>query len=109
MRTRRPKNPPKSLGTAGRALWRSLLTDYEIDDAGGLELLERCCLAADRADEARAAVARTGGAVIVDADGRPSRNPGVVIERDATMTLLSCLKLLGLHQIPQGAGRRPGT
>lgn len=109
MLTRRTPKPPKTLGSAGRSLWRSLLADFEIDDNASLELLERACLAADRAEEARVAIKRTGGAVIVDADGRPTRNPGVVIERDATMTLLSCLKLLGLHQAPQGAGRRPGS
>jgi hypothetical protein len=56
--------PPRKLGKAGLALWRSVQTEYQITDCGGVELLMQACLAADRVD---------GLAVRIEADGEVIR------------------------------------
>jgi hypothetical protein len=43
--------PPASLGASGSVLWRSILAQYDIVDAGGLAILEQACAAADVAAE----------------------------------------------------------
>ena len=40
-----PAAPPRNLGQHGLNLWRSILSEYEIDDAGGREMLAQACLA----------------------------------------------------------------
>jgi hypothetical protein len=52
--------PPANLGTTGCHLWRSILAQYDIPDAGGLAILEQACAAADRADECARAIAEHG-------------------------------------------------
>src|SRR5215208_3542261 len=42
-------SPPPSLGEVGRDLWRRIVTDYRIEEAGGIEMLAQACAAADRA------------------------------------------------------------
>ena len=51
---------PSELGNAGRALWASVMDEYQINDAGGIEMLKQCCLAADRAAACRAQIDRDG-------------------------------------------------
>ena len=46
-----PSAPPRNLGQHGLNLWRSILSEYEIDDAPGRELLLQACLAMDRAEQ----------------------------------------------------------
>jgi hypothetical protein len=48
------------LGSSGRHLWRAILVQYDIPDAGGLAILEQACAAADRADECARAIAEHG-------------------------------------------------
>src|SRR5262245_44593996 len=43
--------PPRSLRTAGRELWRTVMSEYHIVDAGGLAILAQACGAADRVAE----------------------------------------------------------
>jgi hypothetical protein len=43
--------PPRKLGAAGRALWDAVTGEYQIVDAGGVEILAQACLAADRVQE----------------------------------------------------------
>jgi len=50
--------PPPTLGKAGADLWRTITTEYGIDDAGGREILRQCCAAEDRAAECAAAIDR---------------------------------------------------
>lgn len=50
-KTTRPKvpSPPSGLSTAGRALWRSVVADYDLDEHERL-LLREACRTADRLD-----------------------------------------------------------
>jgi hypothetical protein len=89
-------------------LWRRIGSDFLLEDNAARELLGQACRAADRAEEARQAMIRTGGPLIPDRFGRPVRNPAVIVERDAVATLLSCLKLLGISEVgPRNRGGRP--
>jgi len=60
--------PPGTLGEAGVALWRSIMAQYGIADAGGLAILEQACAATDRAAQ-YAATINEQGAVIVTKTG----------------------------------------
>jgi hypothetical protein len=48
-----PTSPPPNLGEAGQNLWRSIQTDFRVDDAPGWNTLLQICHA-DIADEAHA-------------------------------------------------------
>ena len=48
------------LGQAGQTLWDAIQSEYEGLDAGNSELLRLACLAADRAESARAIIDRDG-------------------------------------------------
>ena len=56
--------PPATLGPAGSRLWRSVLGQYDIKDAGGLAILEDACASRDNA---------TGMAEIIATEGRMIR------------------------------------
>jgi hypothetical protein len=47
-----PTAPPSDLGEAGRALWRAIMDEYQVDDGAGRETLRQICHAADIADAA---------------------------------------------------------
>ena len=51
--------PPRKLGEHGSALWARVMAEYQIADAGGVELLAQACGALDRAEALRAASAAT--------------------------------------------------
>lgn len=55
-----PTEPPATLREPGRALWRGVMAQYAIVDAGGLEILRQACAACDRAAQY---------AAIIDAEG----------------------------------------
>jgi hypothetical protein len=60
-----PSSPPSSLGEPGAKLWRSIMKQYVIRDAGGLAILEQACISRDRS---------TGFAVIIKRDGAMIRS-----------------------------------
>src|SRR5262245_32757709 len=45
--TSNPFDPPANLGKSGASTWRSIMSAYEIRDAGGIELLGQLCGALD--------------------------------------------------------------
>jgi hypothetical protein len=52
--------PIRKLGKPGTGLWRSVVDEYDISDAGGLEMLSLACQQLDRAEACRAAIDRDG-------------------------------------------------
>ena len=98
---------PRHLQADGRALWKRLTTEFRFDDGGSLELLDRACVAADRASQARAIIARDG-LTVATARGL-QKHPAAVLERESVETLVRVFKLLGLHHAPDGPGRRTGS
>jgi hypothetical protein len=52
--------PPRPLGKAGARLWKAVIGEYELADAGGVELLCLACQALDRAESCRTQIDRDG-------------------------------------------------
>ena len=74
--------PPVHLSAAGAVLWARLQHDFALVDPAALQLLQRCCEAADAADAAHAIVAAEGQ-TYTNRFGEPRPHPAVAIERDA--------------------------
>src|SRR5262249_49348828 len=104
----RPKisypRPPAGLGRAGKALWRRVVAEYDLDDAALLGL-SKACAEADREAEAEGGVGEQG-LTYSDRFGQVKARPEVVIARDSRTGLLRWLKWLRLDQEPLQA--RPG-
>lgn len=101
---RRPPQPPKHLGAAGRALWRSIVAEYELEPHH-LAVLEAACQARDRMDEAHAAIERDGAYL----PGRfgTKAHPALAVERDSRIAMLRCLRELGLDLEAPATSRPP--
>ena len=99
--------PPAALGAAGSKLWRSILAQYDIHDAGGLAILENACAARDSAN---------GSAEIIAAEGRIVRtktgrreHPLIKHEIAARALTAKLLQRLGLDVEPvRPSVGRPG-
>jgi hypothetical protein len=46
-------DPPRKLDSSGRSLWDRVMSEYDITDSGGLEMLCQACQALDRAEALR--------------------------------------------------------
>ena len=107
--------PPKGLTAEARSFWRSIQSEYEIFDAGGLAVLDRAAEALDSLRAAQAVVRRLGP--VVEGPGRSvagKREPGAVkanpacaVERDSRAAFLGALKQLNLDLEPLKAIGRP--
>jgi len=99
--------PPTILGPAGSRLWRSVLSQYDIRDAGGLAILEDACASRDNA---------TSMAEIIAAEGRMVRtksgrreHPLIKLEIAARALTARLLARLGLDVEPiRSSSGRPG-
>ena len=87
--------PPKHLKAGARHLWRKLLSDFVIEDSGGLALVRAVCESFQRQQEARKIIDKDG-AVFVDRFGAPKAHPACAIERDARAQMISALRALKL-------------
>jgi hypothetical protein len=97
---------PRPLGKHGRALWCSIMDEYEITDAGGIELLCLACQALDRAESCREQIDKMGECGIVD--GRAVREHPLLKTELANRSFVSkCLERLGLNAEPGKAVGRP--
>jgi hypothetical protein len=99
--------PARSLGKHGRSLWDRVLSEYDVDDPSGIELLTLACQSLDRA-EALAERITKDGAVIKTTAG-PKVHPGVKEELALRGFVARQLQRLGLHLEPVRAaiGRPP--
>jgi hypothetical protein len=52
--------PSRPLGKHGSSLWHRILTEYQLEDAGGLELLLLACEQLDRCEVMRAQIDKEG-------------------------------------------------
>ena len=90
----KPTAPPKHLSSEARALWRSVLADYELErrhEAILLTALE----ALDRMRQAQAQLT-ADGLTTTDRYGGVKAHPAVVIERDSRAAFLRAMRELGL-------------
>jgi hypothetical protein len=93
----------RTLGKFGRNLWDRITSEYDVADAGGLELLTLACQALDRAEALRARIDRDGE-IILRADGGVRDHPGLKHELAARSFVARTLSRLGLDVEPL----RPG-
>lgn len=86
--------PPRHLAAPGRAFWRQVLADYQLD-AGGLALLAQACECLDRIAQARALIAEEG-LVTGSQRGGGRVHPAAQLERDNRTLFLRALHQLNL-------------
>ena len=100
---------PPGLSVAAKTWWRKIISEYELEDAAGLLLLETALQAFDRMHDARALITKHG-AVTTDRFGQLRPNPATTIERDSRAAMCAALKALNLDLEPlrDGVGRPPG-
>lgn len=106
--TNKTLKPPKGLSYEARTLWKDIQSQYQIDDPGGLRLLQTAveCLDAMRAAEAQV---KTDGLMIVIND-RLSIHPAGRVVKESRAQMLQALKMLNLDLEPlKNVGRPPGS
>jgi P27 family predicted phage terminase small subunit len=101
---------PSHLSREARQIWKSLVEEYGINDAGGLEILKTGLEARDRFTGARVKI-NADGMTIFDRHGTEKGHPLLAAERDARAQWLAALKMLNLDVEPlrDGPGRPPGS
>ncbi len=100
--------PPRKLGSAGRLLWDGVMSEYDIRDRGGLELL---CLAAETIDRVQRLAER------IDAEGETVRSkaglrvhPAIKDELAGRAFVARTLERLGLNlETVKPVGRPPNA
>lgn len=91
------KRAPAGLGAGGRALWRSITADWQLDP-DERAILEAACRTADEIDTLQRAL-DGAAAVVVGSTGQPRANPLFEEIRRHRETLR---RLLGELRIPTG-------
>ena len=91
-----PPRPPTGTGAAGRRLWVSVVSDYEMDEHE-LAVLTEATRTVDLLDELDAAI-RSEGAIVDSPQGRRA-NPAVVEARQSRVVLA---RLLAALRMPVG-------
>lgn len=86
---------PAHLSAEARKMWHAMFAEFELSDAAGRALLRAACEAFQRAEEARAAIAKDG-AVLRDRFGQEKVSPWCAIERDARGQMVAALRALRL-------------
>jgi P27 family predicted phage terminase small subunit len=94
-----PGRAPSRLSTEARALWRSIVEQYNLDDPAGLAILATTCEALDRMREAQRTIKRDG-ATVLDRFKQPKIHPATLLERDSRAAVLAGLKALNLDLEP---------
>jgi hypothetical protein len=99
--------PPANLGPAGASLWRSIMAEYDVADAGGQALLEQAASAYDRAERLRIEIDRDGE--IVRGRTGMREHPGLKIELASRSFVCRTLQRLGinLEAVRPASGARP--
>jgi hypothetical protein len=99
--------PPANLGPAGATLWRSIMAEYDVPDAGGQALLEQAAFAYERAERLRVEIDRDGEIVRTRTGMR--EHPGLRGELGARSFVVRTLQRLGinLEAVRPASGRRP--
>lgn len=100
--------PPRPLGPHGMALWRTVLSEFDIADCAGRELLCQAAALLDLAENLAEQIA-SDGTVIRTKSGIKS-HPAVRDEIGARTAVVRILGKLGVLEEPlrPGPGRPPG-
>jgi hypothetical protein len=57
--------PPRKLGEHGLSLWKTIMTEYDIGDTGGIEILYQICATLDRAEAQREVIDEDGETTVI--------------------------------------------
>ena len=90
---------PAHLGEHGRRLWRDIITDHGIDDAGGRAMLLRACEALDRLRQVQVQIA-ADGLLVPGYRKQPRPHPLLAVEAEQTRIILACFRTLNLDFAP---------
>jgi P27 family predicted phage terminase small subunit len=86
--------PPEHLSDEAKAWWQELCAEFDFATCD-LKRLQCAAESWDRAQEARAILAREG-ITYTDENGKPRKHPAVGVERDARTQFLRALRELGV-------------
>jgi hypothetical protein len=99
--------PPATLGPSGARLWRSIMAQYDIRDAGGLAILEDACASRNNADEMAAVITQEGRMIRTKTGFK--EHPLIRHETAARGLTAKLLRSLGLDVEPlRSSSGRPG-
>ncbi len=90
--------PPKHLSPASKAFFDDVADEFDLS-ASHVKILTAACESMDLCESARAAIA-TDGLFGLDRYGQRRQHPGIAVERDARISMVRCLKELGLPGEP---------
>jgi hypothetical protein len=100
--------PSRPLGKHGLALWDSVVSEYGIEDSGGVELLTLACQSLDRAEACAVEIKRTG--LMLKTKIGPKENPLIKHELAARAFTARTLQKLGLDvEAVRPVGRPAGS
>ena len=99
--------PPRNLGDPGLSLWNRIMSEYRIEDCGGLEMLAQACQALDRAETLRSEIERDGE--VLRLQGTVRDHPALKHELANRAFVVRTLVRLGLNFEPvRLSAGRPG-
>lgn len=98
------KPPPRGLQTSGKALWRSVLSNYVLDSAE-VVLLHQLCRAVDLLDRLHADLAEMG-VTVSGSTGQPRPNPLLGEVREQVKLVDRLQQALALPLTGENAGVR---
>src|SRR5215813_4936790 len=90
--------PPRTFGHYGMSLWARITSEYNIEDAGGRELLTLACQHLDRAEALRQQIDAEGE--VVQTRNGPKDHPALRHELQARAFVAKTLHRLGLNVEP---------
>jgi hypothetical protein len=98
--------PSRTLGKAGATLWSAVMTEYDLQDSGGLEMLLQACAALDRAENLRLEIDRDGE--VIRTRGTVRDHPALKHELANRAFVVRALSRLGLNfETVKPVGRPP--
>ena len=99
--------PPRTLGKHGLDLWRTIQSEYDVSDCGGVEILMQICLAQDRVEQLAAQIETDGPVILVRKVMR--EHPALKAELASRAFIVRGLARLGLNvEVVRPVGRPSG-
>lgn len=100
------QTPPRKLGEHGLALWRTVTSEYRIEDAGGIQILAQICASTDRVEAIAEQINEEGETIMVK--GVPKSHPLLRDEIQIRAFITRNLQRLGLNVEAIKPVGRPG-
>jgi hypothetical protein len=88
-------SPPRKLSAPGLSLWDSIMSEYQIEDRGGIELLMQACEAADRVAQLAEKIDADG--LMLETRTGPKSHPLLKDEVSNRAFICRTLERLGLN------------